>query len=45
MLNTLCQAIQAAGKNLEVLETPDGTRMLLFPYGAGCWGCSPQEPG
>lgn len=38
MLNKLRQTIQAAGKKLEILETPDGTRMLMFPYGARVLG-------
>ncbi len=38
MLKRLCQTIRAAGKRLEVLETSDGTRMLMFPYGARVLG-------
>ena len=46
MLKKLCQTIQAAGKKLEVLETSDGTRMLMFPYGARVLGLfSAAKPG
>ena len=38
VLKKLTQTIQAAGKELELLETPDGTRMLMFPYGARVLG-------
>ena len=38
MLKRLCQTIRAAGKRLEVVETSDGTRMLMFPYGARVLG-------
>jgi hypothetical protein len=44
MLKTLCHTIQAAGKRLEVLQTSDSTRMLMFPYGARVLGLfSPQS--
>ena len=44
MLKRLCQTFRAAVKRLEVLETPDGTRMLMFPYGARMLGLfSPQS--
>jgi hypothetical protein len=38
VLQTLIQTIQGAGKKLEVLATPDGTRMLMLPYGARVLG-------
>jgi hypothetical protein len=38
MFDKLRQTIQAAGKKLEVLVTLDGTRMLMFPYGARVLG-------
>lgn len=38
MLKTLTQTIHEAGKKLELFETPDGTRMLMFPYGARVLG-------
>jgi hypothetical protein len=38
MLNRLKETIHAAGKKLEVLATPDGTQMLMFPYGARILG-------
>lgn len=38
MLSKLTETIHAAGKKLEVLATPDGTRLLLFPYGARVLG-------
>lgn len=40
MLETLTQTIGAAGKSLEIFETPDGTRLLLLPYGARVLGLS-----
>ncbi|MFZ1937248.1 MAG: DUF6786 family protein [Thermoguttaceae bacterium] len=45
MLKRLCQTIQAAGKRLEVLETSDGTRMLMFPYGARVLGLFSTQSG
>jgi hypothetical protein len=38
VLNKLTQTIQAAGKKLEVLATSDGSRLLMFPYGARVLG-------
>jgi hypothetical protein len=38
MLRTLTETIQAAGKKLDVLATPDGSRLLMFPYGARVLG-------
>jgi hypothetical protein len=38
MLKKLRQYLQAAGKALELFETPDGTRLLMLPYGARLLG-------
>ncbi len=43
MLDRLRQTIQAAGKRSEVLQTADGTRMLMFPYGARVLGLFSAE--
>jgi hypothetical protein len=34
MSKQLIQAVEAAGKKLELLTMPDGSRLLLLPYGA-----------
>jgi hypothetical protein len=43
MLETLAQTIEAAGKTSEIFVTPDGARLLLFPYGARVLGLFAAE--
>jgi len=43
MLNTLAQTTKDAGKASEVLQTSDGTRLLLLPYGARVLGLFAPE--
>jgi len=44
MMNELAETLAQAGKSTEVLETPDGTRLLLLPYGARVLGLyTPQN--
>jgi len=38
MLNNLSHAIEKAGKKFELFPTPDGSRLLLLPYGARVLG-------
>lgn len=46
MLDTLSNVVSDAGKSSEVFTTPDGTRLLLLPYGArvlGLYSASSEE--
>ena len=43
MSKKMMQSVEAAGKKLEFLETADGTRMLMLPYGARVLGLAPAK--
>ena len=43
MLKVLTQVIADVGKSSEVFTTPDGTRLLLLPYGARVFGLYAAE--
>ena len=43
MLTALSQAVHDAGKSTELFTTPDGSRLLLLPYGARVLGLFPAE--
>jgi hypothetical protein len=38
MLKAMTQTLAAAGKSLDIFVTPDGTRLVLLPYGARVLG-------
>jgi hypothetical protein len=43
MLNTLHQVLKVVGKSTEIFTMPDGSRLLLLPYGARVLGLFPAE--
>jgi hypothetical protein len=42
-MNDLSQALEKIGKRTEAFETPDGSRLLLLPYGARILGLYPPD--
>ncbi|MCC6127241.1 MAG: hypothetical protein IT426_19950 [Pirellulales bacterium] len=45
MAENIARILQIAGKTSEIYDTPDGTRLLMLPYGARVLGLFPARGG